>query len=207
MGAPDDYYALLGVSTQADGVEVRRAWRRLALEWHPDRAGPAATATFQRILAAYMVLSDPDERAAYDRQRGLPARRPVVTASAPPAPRRRAPGVMLQRLCGPLSTLLACGVARRGEDEVIELFLSAEEVAEGGMATISMRVPVHCPACATHAQGACARCGTRRTIDELYSAWLSIRPGVADGAVLRPSVPLRGMVRPVSFRVRLPRAA
>lgn len=45
-------------------------------------------------------------------------------------------------------------------------------------------------------------CGSKRTIDELFSAWLAVPPGVADGAVLKPSALLPGMIRPVSFRVR-----
>ncbi len=192
----DDYYALLGIDAEAGLAELRRAWRRLALRWHPDRAGPGAKETFQKILAAYVVLSDPGARAAYDRRRGA--------RSAPPAsPGRSAPAVLLQRLSGPLSALLACGVARHAEEDVIELFLSAQEASEGGMITISMRVPVRCPACAADAAGSCARCGTARTVDELFSAWLAVRPGVADGAVLTPSALLPGMVRPVSFRVRL----
>lgn len=211
-GSSDDCYALLGIDAGADGAELRRAWRRLALRWHPDRAGPGATATFQRILAAYTVLSDPVARAAYDRRRGAPARRPGVrsgdaTSAPPAATRRRAPGVMLRRLSGSLNALLACGVARCAEGDVIELFLNAQEVSEGGMVTISMRVPVRCPACAADAAGSCARCGTKRTIDELFSAWLAVPPGVADGAVLTPSALLSGMVRPVSFRVRLHSAA
>ena len=210
-GPEDDHYALLGIDAQADGAELRRAWRRLALRWHPDRAGPGATATFQKILAAYTVLSNPVARAAYDRRRGAPARSPGVpsggaTSAPPAATRRRAPGVMLQRLSGPLNALLACGVARRAEGEVIELFLNAQEVSDGGMVTISMRVPVRCPECAADAAGSCARCGTKRTVDELFSAWLAVPPGVTDGAVLTPSALLPGMVRPVSFRVRLPGA-
>ena len=198
-GPWDDYYGLLGLDAHADEIEVRRAWRRLALRWHPDRAGPAATAIFQKLLDAYMVLSDPVTRAAYDRRRGLP---PLGTASAS---RRRAPGVLLRRLSGPLSALLACGVARSADDGVIELLLDAAEVAEGGMATISMSVPVHCTACSTGvhaARAVCDRCGSRRTVDELFSAWLAVRPEVADGAVLKPSAQLRGVVRPVFFRAR-----
>ena len=117
--------------------------------------------------------------------------------------RRPAPGVLLRRLSGPLNALFACGVARRAEGDVIELFLDAQEVLEGGMVQISMRVLVRCPACAAHATGSRARCGTRRTVDELFSAWLAVPPGVADGAILTPSALLDGMIRPVSFRVRL----
>jgi molecular chaperone DnaJ len=207
----DDYYALLGIDVEADDAELRRAWRRLALQWHPDRAGPTATATFQKILTAYTVLSDPGSRAEYDRRSGASARRASVRSepapsAPPPAPRRRAPGVMLRRLSRSLDALLACGIARRVEANVIELFLDAEEVSEGGMVTISMRVPIRCPQCASGVAGSCARCGTTRTIDEVFSAWLAVPPGITDGAVLTPSAQLPGVVRPVSFRVRLDRA-
>src|SRR5689334_10291599 len=114
--ASEDYYALLGVNADADDGTLRRAFRRLALRWHPDRAGPGATAMFQKLSAAYNVLADPLARAAYDRRRRTTARSsggsPSPATSAPPATeRRRAPGVMLTRLSGPLNSLLACGVA------------------------------------------------------------------------------------------------
>ena len=66
-----------------------------------------------------------------------------------------------------------------------------------------MRVPVHCPACAGDPAIAWDRCGPGRTVDELFSAWLTVPPDVADGTILTPSVQLRGVVRPVRFRVRL----
>ena len=124
-------------------------------------------------------------------------------ATGNPSSTRGAPGVLLGRLSGPLSALLARGIARRADGDVIELSLNAEEAAGGGMVTISMRVPVHCPACKANAGASCARCGTSRTVDEPFSAWLAVRPGVADGTVLIPSAVLSEMVRPVSFRVRL----
>ncbi|HVI23349.1 MAG TPA: J domain-containing protein, partial [Myxococcales bacterium] len=67
---PEDYYALLGVDPDVDAVQLRRIWRQLALRWHPDRAGPSATATFQKLSIAYAVLSDPAARAEYDQARG-----------------------------------------------------------------------------------------------------------------------------------------
>jgi DnaJ-class molecular chaperone len=212
----DDYYALLGVAAQADGTELRRAWRRLALRWHPDRAGAGATVTFQKISAAYTVLSDPVARAAYDRRRGTSARASAARSPAPrasepagaprPATVRPAPAVMLHRLSGHLNSLLACGIARRADEGVIELFLSDAEISEGGMVSIAMNVPVRCQVCRGDAAAACARCGTRRTVDELFSAWLAVRPGVAEGTLLVPSAELPGMVRPVAFRVCRDRA-
>src|SRR5436190_21949726 len=161
-----DYYALLGVAAEADSAALLRAWRQLALRWHPDRAGPGTTATFQKLLDAYTVLSDPVARAAYDRRRDAPARSSVEARSAP--------AVMLRRLSGPLNSLLACGVARRAEDDVIELFLNAQEAGEGGMVTISMSVPIRCPACTADAGASCAGCGGMRIVEELFSAWLAI---------------------------------
>jgi len=203
----DDYYDLLGIACDADETVLRRAWRRLALRWHPDRAGSGATAKFQMISAADAVLSDPASRAAYDLLRGLAASRPKTPPPAPAtATRRRAPGVMLSRLTGSLQALLASGAVRRAENNTIELFLNSQEAAQGGMVSISMRVAIRCPDCAGET-AACERCGARGTIDELFSAWLAVPPDVADGTLLAPSAVLRGMVRPVSFRVRLRSAA
>ena len=109
---------------------------------------------------------------------------------------------MLGRLCGPLNALLACGVARRAGGDVIELVLRAQDAAQGGMVTISMWVPVHCPECKTGA-ASCPRCEGRGTVDELFSAWLAVPPEVTDGTLLDPSKLLPGMVRPVRFRMRV----
>jgi hypothetical protein len=111
---------------------------------------------------------------------------------------------MLHRLSGPLNALLACGVARLASGGIIELFPNAREATDGGMVTISMPVAVYCPVCAGRADsaGRCSRCGGKRTVDELFSAWLAIPPGVVAGTILAPSALLPGMVWPVSFRVQ-----
>lgn len=200
----DDYYALLGVDVNADELQLRRAWRRLAVRWHPDRAGPGATSVFQEILAAYTVLSDPVARAAYDRRRGTSSGRSAGSgAASATSAGGGAPGILLTRLSGPLIALFARGIARQAEEGVIELSLDAREVSQGGMITISMRVPVRCPACGADATRDCARCGNKRAVDEPFSAWLAVAPGIADGTVLLPSALLDGMIRPVSFRVRV----
>ena len=63
-----EFYALLGVARNADDGEIKKAYRRLAMEYHPDRNRSAdAEARFKEITEAYEVLRDPQRRASYDR--------------------------------------------------------------------------------------------------------------------------------------------
>uniref|UniRef100_UPI0038CBFBAD molecular chaperone DnaJ n=1 Tax=Granulicella tundricola TaxID=940615 RepID=UPI0038CBFBAD len=64
-----DYYELLSVSKDADGQEIKTAYRKLAMQYHPDRNpdNPEAEAKFKECSEAYSVLSDAEKRAAYDR--------------------------------------------------------------------------------------------------------------------------------------------
>ncbi len=63
-----DYYEILGLQRNADSDAIKRAYRKLALMYHPDRNGsPDAEARFKEATEAYEVLRDPDKRAAYDR--------------------------------------------------------------------------------------------------------------------------------------------
>lgn len=65
-----DYYAILGVSRNATQEEIKKAYRRLALKYHPDRnpGDREAEERFKEISEAYEVLSDPQKRAIYDSQ-------------------------------------------------------------------------------------------------------------------------------------------
>lgn len=68
-----DYYAILGVPKNADATAIKKAYRKLAQQHHPD-ANPGnaqAEDRFKEISAAYDVLGDPDKRAAYDRAREM----------------------------------------------------------------------------------------------------------------------------------------
>lgn len=66
-----DHYRTLQVTRDAEPEVIERAYRALALKYHPDRVPPSrrawATRRMQRINAAYAVLSDPARRQAYDR--------------------------------------------------------------------------------------------------------------------------------------------
>ena len=65
------HYETLGINESASADEIKNAYRKLAMQWHPDRnnGDPAAEAKFKEINSAYETLSDPTKRGAYDQER------------------------------------------------------------------------------------------------------------------------------------------
>lgn len=67
MATTTDYYATLGLDRGATDAEIKKAFRKLAQQWHPDvNSDPAAQTRFKEINEAYQVLSDPERRQRYD---------------------------------------------------------------------------------------------------------------------------------------------
>ena len=64
-----DYYEILDIGRDADADTVKKAYRKLALQYHPDRnnGSKEAEERFKEATEAYEVLRDPEKRAAYDR--------------------------------------------------------------------------------------------------------------------------------------------
>ena len=68
-----DFYALLGVAKDASDAEIKKSYRKLAKQLHPDRneGDPAKELRFKEIGEAYSVLSDPEQRKQYDAIRSM----------------------------------------------------------------------------------------------------------------------------------------
>ncbi len=64
-----DCYEVLGLSREASGEEIKKAYRKLAIQFHPDKnpGNPEAEEKFKEAASAYEILSDPDKRTRYDR--------------------------------------------------------------------------------------------------------------------------------------------
>lgn len=90
-----DFYAILGVSPAASESEIKKAFRKLAIQYHPDK-NPLAEAKhlFQEINEAYDVLGDRDKRALYDVRRANPF---AEILSEPAQPKHRDPAYRRKR--------------------------------------------------------------------------------------------------------------
>jgi len=200
-----DLYVVLGVARAATGAEIRRAYRRLALQYHPDRAGAASAETFARIAEAYRMLSDPTARTAYDAHLfaresqgafvpgGAPshgasdARSWNVAAVGWNATWRRPIPNLVARLSGPLAELTASGAARLDGDGVLELSLTAAEAARGGTAVVAMSLAVLCPTCGGVASPRgvwCRRCEYAGRVTETVEVEVAFPRAVRDGVVV-----------------------
>ncbi|HFB98912.1 MAG TPA: hypothetical protein ENJ62_07210, partial [Bryobacterales bacterium] len=96
----EDYYEVLQVSPNAHPDTIHRVFKILAQRFHPDNPDTGDEETFKKILAAYNVLKDPEQRAAYDarRESHLRARwrifRKPAEAMGPEAERRKRQGIL-----------------------------------------------------------------------------------------------------------------
>ena len=89
------YYDILGVTRSATASEIKRAYRKLAVRYHPDKnPDPAAEQLFKLINEAYEVLGDPPKRSRYDLELSGPVQ---VLESVPPPPRHRDPAYRPRR--------------------------------------------------------------------------------------------------------------
>ena len=84
-----DYYGRLGVARDASTEEIKKAYRKLALKYHPDRndGSKDAEAKFKEVTEAYEVLRDSEKRSVYDRYGEQGVRGPGPRGGNPPRAR------------------------------------------------------------------------------------------------------------------------
>jgi molecular chaperone DnaJ len=165
-----DYYAILGVPKNASPSEIKKAYRKLAQQHHPDaNAGdPKAEERFKEVSSAYDVLGDENKRKAYDRARemgasgfggGFPGRGPGGSGGFPGGVRFETGDVDLEDLLG---GVFGGGARRRtrprrGADLETEVTLSFDEAMAGVTVPVTLTGPAPCTTC--HGSGAAP--GTR----------------------------------------------
>ena len=164
MSNPADYYEVLGVARDADAATLKKAFRQLAIQYHPDRnSAPDAEDRFKAINEAYAVLSDPEKRARYDRfgHEGLSGRAGPREADL----RDVFGGDLFEQLFGGFARRATRPGARHGDDVRLPFPVTLEEVAAGGEKSVTFRRQATCATCdgsgaqAGHAPVTCDACG------------------------------------------------
>ncbi|HEU5357837.1 MAG TPA: molecular chaperone DnaJ [Gemmatimonadales bacterium] len=191
-----DHYRLLGVARDATEADLKKAYRKLAMEFHPDRnREPGAEEKFKEITEAYEILRDPDKRAAYDRYGDAAFKAGGMGGSGGfhHVDLSEALGIFMRDFggMGGFDAFFGGGgraqtEARRGQDVRVSLKLTLAEVATGVRRTIKLKTLATCDACGGSGAKAgskpvtCGTCGgagqVRRAAQSIFGQFVSVSP-------------------------------
>src|SRR3954451_2467734 len=161
-----DFYELLDVGPSATEDEIKRAYRKLARELHPDANGaaPHAEERFKEVTVAYETLRDPERRRRYD-MFGAESGSPAGASGFDAGPFAAGLGDLFESFFGggfggsPFGGAGARARSRQGADMEVALDLTFEEAVSAPHREVRLRQPVACATC----QGSGARPGTTPT--------------------------------------------
>jgi molecular chaperone DnaJ len=208
MSRGGDFYSVLGVARDASEAEIKKAYRKLAMEYHPDRSKlPDAEDRFKEITEAYEVLRDPQQRAAYDRygEAGLRGAGTPFGGGFAHFDLSEALNIFMRDFggLGGFDAFFGGGERtrrdrRRGPDLKVSLKLTLAEVATGATKSVKLRTLDTCATC--HGTGAksgtrsipCGTCGgtgeVRRAAHSMFGQFVSVSPCptcAGEGTVIR----------------------
>ncbi len=198
-----DYYEILGVGRDADGEVIKKAYRKLALQFHPDRNSddPGAEEKFKEATEAYEILRDPEKRSAYDRFGHAGVKGAAAGAGFGGFNFTDALEIFMRDFGGAFGfedlfggasrRSGGRGVHRRGSDVRVRLPLTLAEVASGVRRKLKLQVLEPCTACGGtgghegERPARCATCGgageVRRVQRSFLGQMVSVSPCPACG--------------------------
>ncbi len=203
-----DFYSVLGVPRDASEADIKKAYRKLAMEHHPDRnKSPGAEERFKEITEAYEVLRDEEQRAAYDRfgEAGLRGAGSPFGGGFAHFDLSEALNIFMRDFgaLGGFDAFFGGGERsrrdrRRGPDLKVSLKLTLAEVATGSSKSLKLRTLDTCATC--QGSGAkpgskattCGTCGgsgeVRRAAQSMFGQFVSVSPCptcAGEGTVIR----------------------
>jgi len=189
------YYDVLGVPREASEAEIKKAYRRLAMEYHPDRnnGDKAAEEKFKTLTEAYEVLRDPQKRAAYDRYGPAGVRGGAPGGGFGHVDLAEALNIFMRDFggLGGFEAFFGGGEVsqrerRRGQDIKVTLRLSLADIATGTTKSVKIRTLDPCGQCGgTGARSGtaprpCGMCGgsgeVRRRAQSIFGQFVSVSP-------------------------------
>ncbi|HKP29539.1 MAG TPA: molecular chaperone DnaJ [Gemmatimonadales bacterium] len=190
-----DYYEILSVERSASDDDLKRSYRKLAMQYHPDRnREPDAEERFKEISEAYEVLTDGRKRATYDRygHAGLNGAGGAGAGGFHHIDLNEALNMFMRDFGGMAGFESLFGgqrspaEARRGQDIKVSVKLGLADVAAGSKRTIKLKTLVRCETCAGSgaAEGTkpvtCSTCGgngeVRRATRSVFGQFVSVSP-------------------------------
>jgi DnaJ-class molecular chaperone len=200
-----DFYKVLGVSRDADDAEIKKAYRKLARELHPDvNDEPGAEERFKSVGEAYAALSDPEKRKLYDRY-GMDGLRDGFDPDV--YERYRTGGfqgqdIDLEDLFGGFANFhsgfggfggfsgfgAGAGAPRKGRDIELTLKTSFDQAVRGFSTRFTYQVPSECPTCGGaggRGGSVCAMCRGTGTISKSKTLTVNIPQGADHGDRIR----------------------
>jgi molecular chaperone DnaJ len=220
MPAVKDPYKALGVDRKASDEEIKKAYRKLAREYHPDanHGDKGAEERFKEVQEAYSILSDPKKRKEYDSGGGI-----FGGGGFDPGSFRTGTGGGFGGFGDILSDLFGGGGRggpagpERGRDLETEVHISFDQAMEGAQIPVSVPLSAPCPTC--HGTGAkpgtqptiCSRCqgrGVEAESQGLFSITQPCRQCGGTGTEIKDPCPTcdgSGRTRQVKrYRVNIP---
>lgn len=186
--AKRDYYEILGVSKDADAAAIKKAYRKTAIQYHPDKnpGDKAAEDKFKEAAEAYEVLSDPDKRARYDRfghagvsgNGGFGAGGGMSMDDIMEQFSDIFGGSPFDTFFGGGSTRSRRGGGIRGSNLRIKVSLTLEEIAKGTTKKIKVKKQIKCDTCNgsgakdSGSVSACGTCGGSGYVRQIRSTFL-----------------------------------
>ena len=203
-----DYYKILGVSSNCSQEDIKKAYRRLARNFHPDSCGSEDSTEFREVQEAYDAIGERSKRNNYDREKrtqqqqsqNIPAysfRTRETGFTSPFLDNNFFDQILHQFLGSDAYYQDATGLNNQ-----IELILTPEEARIGGI--IPVEIPIHetCPTCRGKGSNLfffCDHCGGDGSIEQSVEINIQVPPNVSNFSQFNFSIPGYGILNVAVF--------